>query len=74
MIEVWQAKDDLPDDMLSGPVGHMGGLLCRRHAQHLCACPGRPSDGLDDRTGDLASAEDHLPLSCLLVMDRDHQS
>ena len=30
---VWQAKDGLPDEMLSGPLGHTGGLPCRRHAK-----------------------------------------
>ena len=53
MIEVWQAKDGLPDDMLCGPLGHTGGLLCRRHAQHSMRQPKRVHvSGLDERTGD----------------------
>lgn len=34
MIKVWQAKNNPPHDVLSGPLGHIGGLPCRRHAQH----------------------------------------
>jgi len=58
MIEVWQAKDGLPDDMLSGPLGHTGGLLCRRHAQHSMRQPKRVYvNGLNERTGDFASGD-----------------
>ena len=39
MIEVWKAKDGLPDEVLPGPLGHTSGLLCRRHAQHSMRLP-----------------------------------
>ena len=40
MIEIRQAKNSLPHDMLFGPLGHTGGLLCRKHAQHFMRLPG----------------------------------
>ena len=54
MIEVWQAKDGLPNDMLSGPLGHTGGLLCRRHAQNSMRPPRTEVLLLEERTGDFA--------------------
>ena len=57
MIEVWQAKNSLPHDMLSGPFGHTGGLLCRRHAQHSMRLPRAQVISLEQRTGDLATIQ-----------------
>ena len=34
MVKVWQANSNPPHDVLSDPLGHIGGLPCRRHAQH----------------------------------------
>jgi hypothetical protein len=52
MTEARQAKDDLPDDVLSGPLGHTCGLLCRRHAQHCMFVPHELTRiALDERTG-----------------------
>ncbi len=30
MVEIRQAEDDLPNDVLLGPIRHTRGLLCRR--------------------------------------------
>jgi hypothetical protein len=35
MIEIRQAKDNLPGHSLLDSFGHTSGLLCRTHAQHL---------------------------------------
>ena len=45
MIEIRQAEDDLPHDVLLGPCGHTRGLLCRRHAQQFMRLP-QESTGL----------------------------
>jgi len=37
MIEIRQAEDDFPRNRLLNPLGHTGGLLCRRHAPILYA-------------------------------------
>ena len=39
MIEIRQAKDDLPHDVLLGPCGHTRGLLCRRQAHKFTRLP-----------------------------------
>src|ERR1700677_4700054 len=42
--------------MLSGPLGHTGGLLCRRHAQHSMRLANRAQViRLEECTGDYAS-------------------
>lgn len=58
MIEVWKAKGGLPDDMLPGPLGHSGGLLCRRHAQHsMRMLKAAHAIRLEERIGDLSLIE-----------------
>jgi len=37
MIEIRQAKDELPGNELLDPCGHTSGLLCRKYANTLCA-------------------------------------
>jgi hypothetical protein len=56
MIKVWQAKNNPPHDVLPGPLGHIGGLPCRRHAQHSMRLA-RAQDSLEERKGDLLSNE-----------------
>jgi hypothetical protein len=55
MVEIRQADDDLPHDVLLGPGGHTRGLLCRKHAQQFIRLPsGVHTTGLDEPTGDYA--------------------
>ena len=44
MIEVRQAENEFPGNVLLGPFGHTRGLLCRRHAQHCMRLPQSPSE------------------------------
>jgi hypothetical protein len=52
MIKVWQAKEGLPNDMLPDLIGHIGGLLCLRNAQHSMHPPRTDVISLEERTGD----------------------
>jgi hypothetical protein len=59
MIEIRRSEDDLPHNVLFGPCGHTRGLLCRRHAQQSKRLhPGFHTNGLYERTGDLARIPD----------------
>jgi hypothetical protein len=54
VIEVWQAKNHLPHEMLSGPLGILAASSAANMPNTLCACQELKVGRLEERTGDLA--------------------